>query len=98
MKGRGDGLLVLVVVGRRQKTNGTDSFVLTIPMSHLGRKSCSAEASTIFASHLHSTTIESVGVILYPCPFLLYWCEPGLFAPAQCGSFVFLVIAGLYVK
>lgn len=29
MKGRGDGLLFLVVVGRGQKTNGTDSFVLT---------------------------------------------------------------------
>lgn len=40
MKGRGDGLLFLVVVGRGQKTNGTDSFVLTIPMSHLGRKLC----------------------------------------------------------
>ena len=40
MKGRGDGLLFLVVVGRGQKTNGTDSFVLTIPMSHLRRKLC----------------------------------------------------------
>ena len=29
MKGRGDGLLFLVVVERGQKTNGTDSFVLT---------------------------------------------------------------------
>lgn len=40
MKGRGDGLLFLVVVGRGQKTNETDSFVLTIPMSHLMRKLC----------------------------------------------------------
>ena len=40
MKGRGGGLLFFVVVGRRQKTNGTDSFVMTIPMSHLRRKLC----------------------------------------------------------
>ena len=31
----------------------------TIPMNLLGRKSCSAEASTIFVFHLHCTTIES---------------------------------------
>ena len=49
MKGRGDGLLFLVVVGRGQKTNGTDSFVLTIPMSHLGRKSWKPLLNTIFA-------------------------------------------------
>ena len=38
-----------------------DSIVQTIPMNHLGRKSCSAEASTIFVFHLHCTTIESSG-------------------------------------
>lgn len=71
---------------------------LTIPMSLLGREACSAKASMLPEFPLHSTTIESDRVIFEPCPFLLYWCEPELFAPAQCGSFVFLVIAGLYVK
>jgi len=69
-----DGLLFLqVVVGRGQKTNGADSFVLTIPMSHLRRKLC--------LIGMVSTT-ESVGGILYPCPITTLNCEPSL-PPSQ---------------
>ena len=38
--------------------------VQSIPMNLLGRKSCSAEASTIFEFHLHCTKDELVHDIL----------------------------------
>ena len=34
--------------------------VQTIPMNLLGRKSCSAEASTIFEFHLHCIAFENI--------------------------------------
>ena len=79
----------------RTKRIFIDSITQTILMNPLGRESCSAEASTIFASHLHSTTIESVGVILYPCPFSTVLVRTWIFAPAQCGVRSFFGIAGL---
>ena len=38
----------------------SSQVVQTIPMNLLGRKSCSAMASTIFESHLHCTKMEAV--------------------------------------
>ena len=42
----------------------SSQVVQTIPMNHLGRKSCSAEASTIFEFHLHCTKLEFETVLL----------------------------------
>ena len=38
----------------------SSQVVQTIQMNLLGRKSCSAMASTIFESHLHCTKMEAV--------------------------------------
>ena len=42
----------------------SSQVVQTIPMNLLGRKSCSAEASTIFEFHLHCTKNEFKRVLL----------------------------------
>ena len=42
----------------------SSQVVHTIPMNLLGRKSCSAEASTIFEFHLHCTKLEFETVLL----------------------------------
>ena len=46
------------------KRTVSNSVVQTIPMNLLGRKSCSAEVSTIFEFHLHCTKSEFETVLL----------------------------------
>ena len=48
---------------------GSIQVVQTIPMNLLGRKSCSAEASTIFEFQLHCTKVELAAFIYADLPF-----------------------------
>ena len=48
---------------------GLIQVVQTIPMNLLGRKPCSAKASTIFEFHLHCTKVELAAFIYADLPF-----------------------------
>lgn len=59
----------------RTKRIFIDSITQTILMNPLGRESCSAEASTIPAFHLHCTKIESEGNYFASLPLTFIGCR-----------------------
>ena len=59
----------------RTKRSVINSITQTSPMNPLGRESCSAEASTIPAFHLHCTKIESEGNYFASLPLTFIGCR-----------------------
>ena len=68
-------LLLHYHLRQRSKIIPLRFFVQTIPMNRLERESCSAEASTIPAFHLHCTKIESEGNYFASLPLTFIGCR-----------------------